>query len=118
MGEDQERALVREIREETGVLSKVIQLLGTADVVIRDSKGKVEYHYVINHYLVRALTDDTRPESAEAEVRWFKFENLPKTDMNPRVYQLLERNKEKIVLLAAGTESSKQWRLDTPGHGK
>jgi len=100
IAERQEEALVREIREETGIESRVIELVGTADVIIPDARGSIQYHYVINHYLVRATTDKTRPESPEAEVKWFALNELPNKDMNPRVLDLLQRLVDRIAALS------------------
>ena len=107
IGESQEETLIREIREETGIESRIVELVGTADVVIPDSEGMIEYHYVINHYLAAAMTDKTRPESPDAEVKWFRLGNLPKDDMNPRILDLLRRLAGRIVALSREIENSR-----------
>jgi ADP-ribose pyrophosphatase YjhB (NUDIX family) len=107
IGESQEEALIREIREETGIESRIVELVGTADVVLPDSEGMIEYHYVINHYLATAITDKTRPESPDAEVKWFRLGNLPKDNMNPRILDLLKRLAGRIVALSREIENSR-----------
>ena len=53
LGETQEEAAVRETKEETGVDCDVIEYVGTADLVTKDSSGRVQYHFILNHFLAR-----------------------------------------------------------------
>ncbi|RDE16138.1 MAG: NUDIX hydrolase [Candidatus Thorarchaeota archaeon] len=99
IGETQEQALIREVREETGTESKPIRLVGTADIILPDSAGLIEYHFVVNQYLVRALTEDTKPEVPEAQVGWFQPGALPKGKMNPGVADLLESMNDIVTSL-------------------
>jgi len=108
IGETQEQALIREVSEETGVESRPIRLVGTADIILPDSTGLVEYHFVVNQYLVSALTEDTRPEVPESEVAWFRPDSLPKETMNPRVFDLLQATNDSIMLLLQETNSMKE----------
>lgn len=108
IGETQEQALAREVREETGVESRPIRLVGTADIILPDSAGLIEYHYIVNQYLVRALTEDTKPEVPEAEVGWFWPDSLPEQTMNPRVLDLLQTTNDSIMLLLQETGSVKE----------
>jgi len=108
IGETQEQALMREVREETGVESRPIQLVGTADIIIPDSAGLIEYHYIVNQYLVRALTEDTKPEVPEAEVGWFRPDALPKERMNPRVFDFLQTMNGSITSLLRESYSANE----------
>ncbi len=107
-GETQEQALIREVREETGAESRPIRLVGTADIILPDSTGLIEYHFVVNQYLVRALTEDTKPEVPEAEVGWFWPDSLPEQTMNPRVLDLLQTTNDSSMLLLQETGSVKE----------
>ncbi len=77
IGESQEDAVLREVLEETGVECEVLNLISTYDVIHPDENGMIEYHFLLNHYLAKALTTETRPESADAEVAWFDKVSLP-----------------------------------------
>jgi 8-oxo-dGTP diphosphatase len=89
VGETQHQAVEREVYEETGVRCRVIRLLSTADLILPDSDGKVEFHFLLNHYLVEALTYETRRETPEAEVGWFSPESLPLDEMPEPIRDLL-----------------------------
>ena len=77
LGETQETSAVREVEEETGVECEIIEFVNTADLITRDKSGEVEFHFLLNHFLARALSEDTRPETDDGEVGWFHPDNLP-----------------------------------------
>ena len=77
LGESQHEAVTREVLEETGVHVEVIRMIDTADLILHDERGRVEFHYVLNHYLARALDESLREESPSVEVSWFHPDELP-----------------------------------------
>ncbi|MEE8182302.1 MAG: NUDIX domain-containing protein [Candidatus Thorarchaeota archaeon] len=101
LGETQNDAVVREVMEETGVQCVVLELVSTADLVTLDSEGRVEYHYLLNHYLARGLTMETRPETPAAEVTWFPLDSLPLGEMPIRILDLLESVHERMLSLTS-----------------
>ncbi|TXT55856.1 MAG: hypothetical protein BAJATHORv1_30239 [Candidatus Thorarchaeota archaeon] len=96
VGETQKDALKREILEETGVESEIHAFFATFDVIMQDNKGDIEFHFLLNHYLARALTEDIRPEFPDGEVQWFELENLPHEEIPPRILGLI-RNAEQNI---------------------
>lgn len=101
LGETQKEAVVREVMEETGVQCEVLELISTADLVTLDSEGRVEYHYLLNHYIARGLTMETRPETPAAEVTWFPLDSLPVGEMPIQILDLLEKSREKMLSLTS-----------------
>ncbi len=97
LGETMEEAVVREVFEETGVLCRPVQYAGSADLIFSDGAGRVQYHFVLNHYIAVALTEHTRPESAKAEVAWFPHVQLPRDEMPPLVAHLLDYHLPRIT---------------------
>lgn len=53
LGEKVEQTVVREVKEETGLLVNRPELLGVVDNVALDEDGKVKYHFVIIDYFVK-----------------------------------------------------------------
>lgn len=96
IGETQEQALVREVFEETGVECRTIKLLSTTDIIYPDEGGKIEYHYLLNHYVVEALTEDIIPESPEAEVKWFNIDDLPYAEMPKAILDVIKQAKTEF----------------------
>ena len=99
IGETQEESLLREVEEETGVECEVVSFVSTADLITEDESGRIEFHFLMNHYLARALTEVTKPEVPEAEVGWFHPDDLPDDMASPRINELILSVKDRIIQL-------------------
>ena len=99
LGETQEEAVVREVFEETGIKCKVLDLISTADLITPDNTGKIEFHFILNHYLAQALTESTRPETIDGEVGWFDPDNLPSDMASEEIIRLLQNAHFRIKQL-------------------
>ncbi|MFW9770441.1 MAG: NUDIX hydrolase [Candidatus Thorarchaeota archaeon] len=99
IGETQEESIVREVEEETGVKCEIISLISTADLITPDESGRIEFHYLLNHYLARALTEQTTPEIPEAEVGWFHPDALPDDMASSRITDLILSVKDRVEKL-------------------
>ncbi len=96
-GETQEDSVIREVAEETGVQCEIVDFVSTLDLITPDESGRIEFHYLLNHYLARAMTETTKPETPEAEVGWFHPDNLPLDIASPRITKLILSVKERII---------------------
>lgn len=85
--------MIREVFEETGVNCQVLRLISTADIIYPDANDRIEFHYLLNHYLAEAISGEIRPESAEAEVRWFPPDDLPLAEMPEPIVDVIEKGK-------------------------
>ncbi|MHA1577782.1 MAG: NUDIX hydrolase [Candidatus Thorarchaeota archaeon] len=90
VGETQKEAVIREVQEETGIECEVMELVNTADVILHDSNGQVEFHYLLNHYLARAVGGTIQKESPKAEVSWFYLDKLPEEEMPPQIIKIIQ----------------------------
>ena len=70
LGETLREALVREVREETGIDVDVDGLIGTAERVVRDDDGEITYHYVILDYVCTPRSTEVKAGDDAADVRW------------------------------------------------
>lgn len=96
VGEHQEMTAVREVKEETGIDCRLKRMIDTFDVILPDSRGEIEYHFVLNHYLAEEIGGSLRAEIPEAEVGWFHLDKLPVSEMPPPIIELLESVKSEI----------------------
>ncbi len=69
LGESLEAGVVREIREETGLVVEVVLLIELLDRIHRDG-DRVRYHYVIADYLCRVVGGELKAASDADAVRW------------------------------------------------
>ena len=76
-GETLREAVIREAREETGLVVETDEMLGVYERVIRDDEVRVRYHYVLIDFLCRAVGGDLKAGSDAADVRWFTRGELP-----------------------------------------
>jgi 8-oxo-dGTP pyrophosphatase MutT (NUDIX family) len=77
-GETPEEAAVREIAEETGILGRVVTLLGTIDYWFSVEGRRVHKH--VYHYLLDAmsgtLTIEDDPDQEAIDVAWVPLDEL------------------------------------------
>ena len=97
IGETQKESVVREVLEETGVQCKVLKLVNTADFITLDTFDKVEYHFLLNHYLAHAISGELKPEFPDGEVGWFHPNELPEDMVNQEIIHLLESVRAQIL---------------------
>lgn len=69
LGEMLQEALIREVREETGLVVEPVALIELLDRIYRQD-DRVRYHYVIADYLCRVTGGSLAAASDADEVRW------------------------------------------------
>ena len=69
LGETLQEAVVREVREETGLEVEPVQLLEILDRIYWEN-GRVRYHYVIADYLCREVGGEVRAASDADGACW------------------------------------------------
>src|SRR3989344_7448935 len=63
LGETLEEAVVRELKEETGLTVRLVKLVEAFERIIRDDSGRPRYHYVLLDYLCEPVEGSARPGS-------------------------------------------------------
>jgi 8-oxo-dGTP diphosphatase len=95
LGESLEQALVREMREETGLEVVPLEILTVFDRIERDG-DQVVYHYVIVDYLCRWLGGEARAASDALEAAWAALDDLPRFDLPEKALEVVQNGFRKV----------------------
>jgi ADP-ribose pyrophosphatase YjhB (NUDIX family) len=76
LGETLREAVIREVREETGVTVEPVALAGYREVIARDAGGRIERHFVILPFAARWIAGEIALNEELAEARWLKPSEL------------------------------------------
>ena len=90
-GESLRSAVLRELKEETGIEGTVEGLYDIFEVVIPDSEGRVQYHYVILDFLVKPLSRSITPGSDVDEARWIRLDEALSMNLTKTTRKLIKR---------------------------
>lgn len=91
VGEGLEQAVVREVREETGLDVAVGPLVDVVERVLRDAAGRVEYHYILLDYLCRPTGGAPRAATDAADVTWAAAADLDAHGIVAQTRRVIER---------------------------
>ncbi len=70
LGETLVAAVIREVREETGLTVDPVVLAGYRQVIARDAAGRIERHFVILPFAARWIAGEISLNEELAEARW------------------------------------------------
>ena len=99
LGETQMESVKREVEEETGVKCEALELISTFDLITKDDAGAIEFHFLLNHYVARAVTEEVKPEHPDGEVGWFHPDRLPPDMASSGIASLVMSQRERILSL-------------------
>ncbi len=91
MGETVEEALVREVREETGLNVRPLKLVAVLDSVTRDEEGRVKYHYVLFEYICEYLSGEVHAGSDALDARWVPLDELDSVHVMPTTKRFIQK---------------------------
>lgn len=94
LGETLEAAVMRELREETGLEVRPIQVGKVVDRIFRDTEGKVLYHYVIVDYICEASSGEPRAASDAAAAMYFEIGHLAELNMTEGTIDVIHEVQE------------------------
>jgi len=91
LGETLQEAAEREIWEETGLTIKAGEPVYTFDVIKRDPKGAILFHYVIVDLAADYVCGDLRPGDDATDVCWASSGDIKTLKVSAATYKLLKQ---------------------------
>ena len=88
LGESLEQALVREVREETGLEVRPLAFLTAFERIVRDD-GAVRHHFVILDYLCERVSGDVAAASDVLDARFVAPEELERYELPPKALEVV-----------------------------
>ena len=94
IGERLTDAVVREVREETGLEIDVGPVVEVLDRVQSGQDGRVEFHFVIVDYLCRPVAGSLAAATDAADARWVPADDLGSYRLTEKAQQVIARGLE------------------------
>ncbi len=76
IGETLRAGAAREALEETGLVVEAGEVLEVLDRIVRDTQGRVQFHYVLVDFLCRPVGGELRAGGDAEDVRWLTASEL------------------------------------------
>jgi 8-oxo-dGTP diphosphatase len=95
-GESLVAAVVREVREETGLEVAVGPLVEVVERVYRDGEGRIEYHFVVADYLARVAGGNLEAASDAAALCWVGETELGDFRLNDQTLAVIHKALELV----------------------
>jgi ADP-ribose pyrophosphatase YjhB (NUDIX family) len=89
IGETLTQALIREVREETGLAIEPVGLAGFREAITRDRDGRVERHFVILPFAARWLAGEPVLNEELSEARWLRPAELTGLPTTPGLAEIV-----------------------------
>lgn len=90
-GEQLQEGIRREVLEETGLVVEPLRVVTIFERIIRDGKGKPEYHYVLIDYLCRVTGGALQAADDVSRVAWVPRRELTRYRITEGTLPVIEK---------------------------
>jgi ADP-ribose pyrophosphatase YjhB (NUDIX family) len=92
LGETIQEALIREVKEETGLDVTIGPLIDVINAIMGDEEERVRFHYTLLDYRCDWVNGEARPDSDVEEVRWTRLDELEALPMWAETKRIIEKS--------------------------
>jgi len=96
-GETLTEAVVREVREETGLEIEPVALAGYREAITRDAGGRVERHFVILPFAARWIAGEPTLNEELSEARWVDPAEVATLPTTPGLAEIVAAAFERLA---------------------
>ena len=96
-GETLAEGVVREVKEETGLIVEPDQMIEVFERIMRDAEGRPEYHYVLIDYVCRVTGGTLSPADDCADARWTSRQDCGTLKITEGTLSVIERAWERLT---------------------
>ncbi|MGB9960037.1 MAG: NUDIX hydrolase [Candidatus Bathyarchaeales archaeon] len=96
LGESTEQAVIREVKEETGLDVENPELVDVVNNIIFDENGKIKYHFVIVDYFVKLKGGELKAADDAEELKWVALDEAENYNITKPLRDFLQRNMAKL----------------------
>lgn len=98
LGETLEAAVRREVLEETGLQVRPVDVVACLDRLVKDSHGRIAYHYVLVDFLCEALGGRLQAGSDVLSCAYFALDALQDLALTRGAAEVILRAREACLL--------------------
>ena len=96
LGERIEQAVIREVKEETGLDVYKPRLVDIVDHISLDEKSEVKYHFVIIDYLVTVKNGKPKAASDAEALKWVPFNEVEEYNLTESFRRFFKQNRQRL----------------------
>lgn len=92
LGETIMNGAMREVLEETGLVTYDHQVIDCLDSIHRDEEGKVEYHYTLIEVSCLYQSGELRALDDAADAKWVPFDQIQELNLPKNTQMIIEKS--------------------------
>ena len=96
LGETVDQAIIREVKEETGLNVANPRLIDIVDHIELDEDSKIKYHFIIIDYLASITGGIPKAASDAEDLKWIAFSEVQAYDLTSSFRLFFKKNRLKL----------------------